>query len=133
MLASAPAFAAMDVSAYDDSPYSVISDVADSADNIFIELSPIYVPTIVVGGMVLKSRTKRPSKGSVKYIEKLEFVENTDTPTGDSTTVEPKVKSVKSRPSDRTSSSDIISSGSTIFSAIAESLPNNSKGGGSNG
>ena len=127
---AAPLIYAVDVSADTASPHVIMADTSDDGSNIPLELAPIVVPTVVVGGMVLKSRTKRPSKGDVRYITNLEFTEDEDIPIGESSTTEPKNSSVKRESQKRTDDSDLISSGKNILAAIKESTV---KGGGSNG
>ena len=118
--ASAASCPAITVSAY-ASTMSVASNTVDDIDNLPIMLIPVAVPSVVVGGMVLKSRTKKPSKGDTRYISKLEFSENSDIPTGETTTTEPKASSVKRSPS-RTDDTGLLSSGQTILAAITDSV-----------
>jgi hypothetical protein len=112
----------MTVCAYDD------YDDDDDGGSVPVWAIPIVLPTVVVGGMILQSRTKRSQSGSDEYSSNFVLSTSQDTKIGtESTTESEGTKRV--RRSSYVHSSEKLESGKAVLDAIKESINNNGNGG----
>lgn len=105
------------VYAYDD--YSS----SNTEDSIIVNLLPVIVPTVTVGGMILSSRTKKKNTSALDYIE-LKVISSDEENIGKVKTVESPSKN-KYEKTSYVKNSDVLNNGKTVINALSESLKKN--------
>lgn len=100
-------------------------------DSLFVELLPVIVPSVTVGGMILSSRTKKKSVSAMDYIT-LEVTSSSEEDVGKVKTTEDASRS-KYEKTSYLKTSEAVVNGKTIFSALSESVKKDNKDGGASG